>query len=66
MSFITLGFYSRSLRGVLARLFLKHFFICNDVLIKRPIKWRQHPDMTMAVDWYVKHQFEETKDLPVK
>ena len=22
---------------------------------KSPIKWRQHPDMTLAVDWDVKH-----------
>ena len=30
---------------------------CHDILIfgKSPIKWRQRPDMTSAVDWDVKH-----------
>ena len=30
---------------------------CHDILIlgKSPIKWRQHPGMTLAVDWDVKH-----------
>ena len=28
------------------------------ILGKSPIKWRQRPDMTLAVDWDVKHQFE--------
>ena len=30
---------------------------CHDILIldKSPIKWRQRPDMTLAVDWDVKH-----------
>ena len=38
-----------------------------DVLIlgKSPIKWRQRPDMTIAVDWNVKHQFKQThKQIP--
>ena len=31
---------------------------CHDILIlvKSLIKWRQRPDMTLAVDWDVKHQ----------
>ena len=35
---------------------------CHDILIlgECPIKWRQHPHMTTAVDWYVKHQFKQT------
>ena len=38
-------------------------FDCHDIQIlgKSPIKWRQHPDMTFAVDWDVKHQFKQTK-----
>ena len=33
---------------------------CHDIIIlgKSPIKWRQRPDMTLAVDWDVKHQFK--------
>ena len=30
------------------------------MLGKSPIKWRQRPDMTIAVDWDVKHQFKQT------
>ena len=35
---------------------------CHDILIfgKSPIKWRQRPDMTLAVDWHVKYQFKQT------
>ena len=35
----------------------------HDILIlgKSPIEWRQGPDMTLAVDWDVKHQFRQTK-----
>ena len=35
---------------------------CHNILIlgKSPIKWRQHPDMTLAVDWDVKNQFKQT------
>ena len=35
---------------------------CHDILIlgKSPIKWRQRPDMTLAVDWDVKHQLKQT------
>ena len=29
------------------------------MLGKSPIKWRQHPDMTITVDWDVKHQFKQ-------
>ena len=25
------------------------------------MKWRQRPDMTIAVDWDVKHQLKQTK-----
>ena len=34
---------------------------CHDILIlvKSLIKWRQRPDMTLAVDWDVKHQFKQ-------
>ena len=34
---------------------------CHDILIlgKSPIKWRQRPDMTLAVDWVIKHQFKQ-------
>ena len=40
-------------------------FECHDTLIlgKSPIKWRQRPDMTFAVDWDVKHQFKQTNAL---
>ena len=40
----------------------KALFGCLDVLIlgKNPIKWRQCPNMTFAVDWDVKHQFKQT------
>ena len=30
------------------------------ILGKSPMKWLQHPGMTKAVDWYVKHKFEQT------
>ena len=42
-------------------------FGCHDILIlgKSPIKWKQHPGMTIAVDWDVKHQFKQTKKLLV-
>ena len=33
------------------------------MLGKSPIKWRQRPDMTIAVDWDVKHQFKQTNNL---
>ena len=37
-------------------------FECHDILMlgKSPIKWRQCPDMTFAVDWDIKHQFKQT------
>ena len=31
------------------------------MLCKSPIKWRQRPDMTIAVDWNAKHQFKKSK-----
>ena len=39
---------------------------CHDILIlvKSLIKWRQRPDMTLAVDWDVKHQFKQNKASP--
>ena len=35
---------------------------CHDILIldKSHIKWRQHSDMTITVDWDLKHQFKQT------
>ena len=33
------------------------------MLGKSPIKWRLCPDMTLAVDWDVKHQFKQTNLL---
>ena len=37
-------------------------FECHDILMlgKCPIKRRQRPDMTIAVDWDVKHLFKQT------
>ena len=48
---IGLGGYSCSIIG------------CRDVLIlgKTPIKWRQRPDMTIAVDWDAKPQLKQTQ-----
>ena len=41
---------------------------CHDILIlgKSPIKWRQRPDMTLAVDWDVKHQLKQTNKQVLK
>ena len=33
------------------------------MLGKSPIKWRQRPDMAIAVDWDVKHQFNQTNKI---
>ena len=35
---------------------------CHDILIlsNSPIQLRQRPDMTLSVDWGVKHQFKQT------
>ena len=30
------------------------------MLGRRPTKWRQRPNMTIVVDWDVKHQFKQT------
>ena len=40
-------------------------FGCHGVLILglSPIKWRQRPDMTIAVDCNPKHQFKQSKKL---
>ena len=39
-----------------------HIFEYHGVLIldKSPVKWRKRLDMTIAVDWDVKHQFKQT------
>ena len=34
------------------------------LLAKSPIKWRQRPDMTIAVDLNVKHNFKQTNFVP--
>ena len=43
-------------------------FECHDIpmLGKNPIKWRQCPDMTIAVDWDVKHLFKQTNKITDK
>ena len=43
----------------------KALFKCLAVLIlgKSPIKRRQRPNMTIAVNWDVKHQFKQTNIL---
>ena len=33
------------------------------ILGKSPMKWKQHPDMTIAVDWDIKHPFKQTNTL---
>ena len=38
-------------------IFMKPFL---SAMGKSPIKWRQRPNMTIAVDWDVKHQFKQT------
>ena len=40
-------------------------FECYDILMlgESPIKWRQHTDMAIAVDWDLKHQFKQTNSL---
>ena len=37
-------------------------FGCQDILIlsKSPIKWRHCPNITIAVEWDVNHQFKQT------
>ena len=32
------------------------------MLGRSPIKWRQYPNMTIAVDWDVKHQFKQKQN----
>ena len=48
--------------GLVWWLYLKHFLYVMTSLISgtNPIKWRQRPDMTIAVDWDIKHQFKQT------
>ena len=51
----------RSLIGLLEWLYLcEAHFECHDILMlgKSPIKWRQRPDLTIAIDWGVKHHFK--------
>ena len=36
------------------------------ILGKSPIKWRQRPDMTLAVVWDVKNQFKRTNKNPLE
>ena len=40
--------------------------IFKDIIIfgKSPIKWRQRPNMTLAVEQDVKHQFKQIFELP--
>ena len=37
-----------------------HISGCHDILMlgRSPIKWRQRPDMTIAVDWEAKPQIK--------
>ena len=48
--------------GLFGWLFYEVHFESHDIpmLGKSPMKWRQRPDMTIAVDWDVKHQFKQT------
>ena len=41
---------------------MKHILsvMTSKLLGKSLIRWRQRPDMTVAVDWDVKHQFKQT------
>ena len=32
----------------------------------RRLKWRQRPDMTIAVDWDVKHQFKQASIFQIE
>ena len=51
------------LSWVVTRIYEAHFE-CHDILMlgESPIKWRQCPEMTIAVDWDVKHQFKQTNN----
>ena len=44
-------------------IFYEAHFECRGIVMlgKSPIKRRQRPDMTIVVDWDVKHQFKQTK-----
>ena len=42
---------------------MKHILSVK-MLGKSPIKWRQSQDMTITVDWDVKHQFKQRKIRP--
>ena len=41
-------------------LFLRYFL---DVIPTSSMKWRQRPNMTIAVEWDVKHQFKTNKQV---
>ena len=48
--------------GLVGWLYLKQFG-CHAILMgKSHIKWRQRPDMTIAVDWNGKQQFKQTNE----
>ena len=42
-------------------------FGCNDIIIfgRSPINWRQRPNMAIAVDLDVKHQFKHASFLNI-
>ena len=42
--------------------YFEALFGCHEILIlgRSPIKWRQRRDMSIAVDWDVKHQFKQS------
>ena len=40
---------------------MKHILSVILMLGKSPIKWRQRPDLAIAVDWDLKHQFKTNK-----
>ena len=50
-----------SLIGLVECFYLKHFLDGIFILGKSPLKWRQRPDMTIAVDWDDKPQCKQTK-----
>ena len=53
--------YISALLALLGGYIYEAHFKCHDILMlgKSPIKWRQHPDMNIAVDWDVKHQVKK-------
>ena len=53
------GLESGSSQTGLDEWFYLNHFLCHDILIlgKSSIKWRQRPDMAIAVDWNVNKTF---------